>query len=841
MSGAATPTFASAKAPLLRPSGASIACLAFMLGLLLGEAVAFLPAFGWLLLTAAAALSAPWLSPRAGRSLAVVAIVGMGAAWHDVRLERRPADSLALLLRADDPGLVRLEGVVAEEPQVGSAQRGRFARFAYQGIATRFTLVSQALVGREGERLPVSGRVWVSVDEAVYDLHAGDRVSLLGSFHALPDAANPGEPESGRAACQFDVVGRLSIASRANVQPAAGFLESGSGPWRAFTLARHRFRRSAAGWLFAGAFNSEDSQTRRAQALVSALVLGERSNEGEEVTAAFRRAGLAHLLSISGLHLAILAAVVAFAARCLTGSRRLEMLIVALAVLAYLFLVPARIPVVRASIMVLGFLAAEAAGRRYDRLSVLALIALALLIWRPLELWSAGFQLSFGIVAGLIALGEPFRLRVFGERPSPDTLRARDRVVEAFKTALAGSVLAWLLATPLVAYHFQTFCPLAPILGLLALPLAGAVLVLGYAKILTGALWPSLGEVLGPFLTFAAEMTAELALQIDKLPLASARVPPVSGRWLLLATVAVVYLVVHRRRQRRLAVALLVIAAAWLVLGSAPPREFRRGPDAAVRLDMLSVGDGACLILRTAEGALMWDCGSANLLSAGERIVVPALQALGVRRIEALFLSHPNLDHYDAVLAVVDAVPVGRVLVTPDFFARARAEPAGPVAFLRMELETRGIPLAQVTAGWAESGAGVRFTALHPPADASYDRINEGSIVLQVEVAGRTLLLTGDVQGEGLADLRRAHPDLACDVLEMPHHGSATEDAAAFLAALDPAVVLQSTGGRRDPSAFGTLVEGRAWFVTARDGAGWVEITREGEIRSGCYRAESQD
>jgi competence protein ComEC len=836
MSGLTKHSSSMTSAPMVRASGALIACLAFMVGLLLGQSLGFLPVGAWVLVAVAAALAALFAPRKASRGLAAFAIVCIGAAWHDVRLERRPADSLAVLLPTDSQQLVRLEGVVVDEPLIGSAQRGRFARFAYQGVATRFTLAARVLVGRDGERLPTSGRLWVRVDESVYDLHAGDAVHVLGMFHALPAAANPGEPESARAACQFDVVGRLTVASRGSVQRREVASSSSSGVVHAFSMGRHRFRRTAAGWLFAGSFTGNDSQARQAQALVSALVLGERSSDAEEVTAAFRRAGLAHLLSISGLHLAILAAVVAFAARCLTDSRRLEMLIVALAVLAYLFLVPARIPVVRASIMVLGFLAAEAAGRRYDRLSVLALIALALLIWRPLELWSAGFQLSFGIVAGLIALGEPFRARLFGERPSPDTLRWRDRLVEAGKTALAGSLIAWLLATPLVAYHFQTFCPLAPVLGLLALPLAGVVLVLGYAKILTGALWPSLGEILGPFLTFAAEMTAELALQIDKLPFASARVPPISGRWLLVATVTVVYLVVHARQRRRLALALVVLCAVWLAIGSAPPRDFRRRADAVLRLDMLSIGDGACSLLRTTDATYMWDCGSSNLLSAGERIVVPALDALGVREIDGLFISHPNLDHYDAVLAVVEAVIVRRVLVTPDFFERARAEPAGPVAYLQMQLDERGIAVQEISAGWQEAAGEVRMTMLHPSAESSYDRINEGSLVMRVDVGGRTLLLTGDVQGAGLADLRRACPDLRCDVLEMPHHGSATDEAAAFLAALDPAVVLQSTSARRNPRAFGSLALGRAWHMTARDGAAWVEVTRDGEIRSGAFR-----
>ncbi|MCK4873052.1 MAG: ComEC/Rec2 family competence protein [Phycisphaerales bacterium] len=818
-------------------SGAIVAALSFMAGLWLGHTLPWPGAVGWVVLAVVVSVVALIRPRRLGRFVLPVVIACAAAGWHDVRLERVDHSDIGFVVQHGQPRAAQLVGVIATEPTIGSTRQGAFARFAYLGPATRFTLRAERLVGRDGDEQHVTGRVWVRVDESCHGLHAGDRVMVLGMLIALEPPGNPGDEDFVRRARAAGASARLVAAARGNVTT----IESASESWlgrasRRFASVRARVRAKASGWLLLGAFEQDEAYTNEARALVRALVLGERDYDLQTVSGAFRRVGLAHLLAISGLHLGILALVVAGAVRAVTTSRRAEAIVVVAVVLVYLFLVPARVPVVRASIMVLGFIAAESLGRRYDRLSVLALIALVLLIWRPLELWSPGFQLSFGIVAGLIALGGALRTRWFGERPDPDTLSPSQRVGDRLKTLIAGSVLAWALATPLVAHHFATICPTAALLSILSLPLAAVILISGYMKILTGALWPSIGIILGPILTMAAEMLAWLVLRVDRFPFSSIAAPPVSWRWTWFATAAVVYLAIHPRRHRLIAVGLIVIAAAWLFVGSAPPREWRLGRDVALRIDALHVGDGACMVLRSDGRTVIWDCGSASTLAVGDRIIVPAASELGVQTIDALIISHPNIDHYSGAIALARSYHVRQALVTEALLAEAETDPLGPLAYLLDELATLGVPCKAVSAGHTLTLGRAEMTWLHPAPGRIYDRINDGSMVVQIDVAGRTVLLTADVQREGMADLRSAHPDLTCDVLELPHHGSLNEQARAFVADLDPTIVLQSTGLTRDPAAWGDLAVSRTWYATAVGGAAWVEITEAGTIRSGCYR-----
>ena len=114
---------------------------------------------------------------------------------------------------------------------------------------------------------------------------------------------------------------------------------------------------------------------------------------------------------------------------------------------------------------------------------------------------------------------------------------------------------------------------------------------------------------------------------------------------------------------------------------------------------MLAVGDGSCYVLRSGGRTVIFDAGSAGDLDAGRRTIVPALGRLGVRAVDAVAVSHANLDHYSAVIEIVDAVGAATVLVTPQLLETAAAEPAGPVMYLLDELARRYVPVSTVRAG----------------------------------------------------------------------------------------------------------------------------------------------
>ena len=252
---------------------------------------------------------------------------------------------------------------------------------------------------------------------------------------------------------------------------------------------------------------------------------------------------------------------------------------------------------------------------------------------------------------------------------------------------------------------------------------------------------------------------------------------------------------------------------------------------------LLAVGDGSCYVVRSGRSTVVFDAGSSNDLDAGRRLIVPAMRRLGVRRIDAVVISHPNLDHYSAALELVDDFGVDTVLVTPQLLQRAHADPFGPVAYLLQELTDRFVSVSAVSKGEVRAFGRASWSWLHPQVDEAYERVNDGSMVVRIEVAGRRVLLCGDIQRRAMTALLEGGSDIGADVLELPHHGSYHELAGTFVGSVDPGVVLQSTGWSRwRGDRWGDALMGVNRLVTARDGACWVEIDDQGTISVGRFR-----
>jgi competence protein ComEC len=175
------------------------------------------------------------------------------------------------------------------------------------------------------------------------------------------------------------------------------------------------------------------------------------------------------------------------------------------------------------------------------------------------------------------------------------------------------------------------------------------------------------------------------------------------------------------------------------------------------------------------------------------------------------------------------------VLITPQL-ERAGHDPDGAVAYVLKCLEQRRIPVKTIAAGYACRIGHARWNWLHPPADQRFERTNDASMVVRIEVAGRAVLLTGDVEAEALTMLSALGPGLQVDVLELPHHGSDTVEARQFVQMADPSVVLQSTGWSRwRMDTWGEDLGAIQRLVTARDGACTVDIGRCGQITTSRF------
>jgi len=838
------PTTLPMKSPLLERIGPlPAAALAWIAGTALALACApppFAPALGALGLLAAA-LGANRSRPGLARALAFAGLVLGAGAWAGHREAARLGELPKWAGR--EPRLLRVTGTVVTLPRVRVAESGPFAPYDYRPPRTDFELDVSSLEDGGG-RKPVTGRLRVRIADlpeapgaGLPAVERGDRVRATGWLRAPPARDRAAAPETRATWRRLGLTGTL-------VLPAAGNLErlARGGGWRG------RLREAARSALVRG-FEHRPG----ARALVTAILLGDRRHVPPETTEAFRRSGLAHLLAISGAHLGILVLGLVWLTAAVWDRPQRAALATLLLLGLYLLVVEPRVPVMRAGLMAAFWLGARSSGLPIRPIDPLAMAAILLLAWRPAELAGPGFQLSFIVVTALVLFVPALAARL-APRPEPEieppgrTAQVRRRLAEY----AAVSLVAFLAASPLIAWHFGLVSPWAAILSPLAIPLVGFLVAGGLLKILLGLLAPGAGVLLAGPLAWGAELLAGMAETGTRLPagwIELARPAPAAWALAALGTGAAAGFGWFRGRPLALAASLALLAG-WLAIRAAPaPTPWLRlvglgAPPPALRIDALPVGDGTSMILRAAapggrQRAALWECGSRSTPNVGRHVVVPELKRAGVRRLDFVAISHAHFDHYSGLLDVAEAVPVGRVLLPPTFLERARARPGGSAARLLECLAARGIPVEIARAGWRGRLGRVRLRALWPPGDGAPANTNDGALVFSLRVAGRRVLLTGDVEQEALTALMAREPSLGADVLELPHHGSPVPASPELLARVRPRLVLES--GRRD------RLEADPWpqwlarwdarrLATAEVGTARVTIDARGRITAGGFK-----
>lgn len=768
---------------------------------------------------------------RAAYVVGLIAFALVGGAWFIVQRDYVPSDHISRAIQ-DEPAIAGLRGTVVSAPREITPDQGTFGAFNYQKPGTLFELKVDAVDRGDGFEF-TSGAVLVRLKQEEHRIVLGQRIEALGWLSAIGPTQNPGEFDYRAYLERQGISGRISLMNRGNWRAL------GPPPrWTSMGIRRD-IGDAAAGSLRLGMPEDEEQQ-----ALLDALLLGRRTGEMADLSDSFRAVGLSHVLSISGAHLGILLFLVWALGRLLIGRPGVVTLLVLIVLVLFLLAVPWRTPIIRAAIMAAVFCFGYGFGRRLTGVQVLCTATLIVLIWKPTDLFSAGFQLSFGVVGAILLFVRPASRWMLPEpvvklvHPSTWDLGVR-WLVDFF----AVSLVAFAVALPVVMYHFQLISPLAVLLSMLALPVLTAVLAVGYLKILVGLVSPAAGSFLAVPMAWVGDSLSALVMQAQRWPGASITLhmqPSIA--WTLVCITAVVALFSGLFSGRKLPLACCVLlVVGWGLLEQQPASVMDAGARPALVLNMFAVGDGSCFLVRSGDETLMFDCGSQGYWQIGERSIVPALKAMSVRRIDTLMLSHADLDHFVGALDVIDAVEVVRVLVSPDVLREADAHPNRAAGFLVESIRERGYEPEPIEQGWSMTMGDAELAILWPAADYASEKNNNNSLVLAIETAGRRVLLNGDIQDEAIRRLLAADVPLKADVTDLAHHGSFVDASPAWLAAVDPSVVLQSSGPRRlDEDRWGTLLEEADIKRLKTFDRGMVElqIAPDGQMKWSTHRGE---
>ncbi len=543
------------------------------------------------------------------------------------------------------------------------------------------------------------------------------------------------------------------------------------------------------------------------KALARALVLGDASTFPLEWKRGLRVTGLYHLLSVSGVHVALVAGAVWLLAGWFPRVLRLILMLAAIAL--YLLLVGPLPALVRAAVM--GFLAVTAllAERPPAAVNALGWAVILLVLERPDIVQSVGFQLTISATAGLLLLGPPLAERW-------------NRLPHWLASSLAASVGAQLLTIPWALPRFHLLSPLAPLFNLPAVPWTG--LALGASLLWTGAalISPQMAGALLPILDFLAAPFSWPARTGPSFWLPVPLVLSPLAAWLLALLLALTLFIRPRFK-------LLGLAGLALLLSCSLPR------DRGVELAMLDVGQGDAILLRDGPHAVLIDGGGWRTGDLGGRVLLPALLAEGVRSLDAVVMTHPDRDHCGGLVDIAAYLPIREVWMGPGW------EPEGCAGTLAT---LPGARLRIVSAGERSSVGKWTLRILHP--DPDEDRgTNERSLVIRAEALGRSFLLTGDI--ESWVEMRLlacCEDEVQVDVLKVAHHGSKTSSTESFLDTSKPRLALISAGVKNlyhhpSPVILDRLSErGIRVLRTDRDGLilfrlfdGWMRIELPGVPR----------
>lgn len=769
----------------------------------------------WGTLAAVGLATATWLGVRGHRgylaSLCVVLAFGcLGRSSRDLRaLERDPPEGRRLReLHAE------LGDAAFTHPVCLSAELRREPAFGTDAAQLALDVDRLRL---HGGLLPTRGLVLATVGgEALAllePLATGDRVEVWGRLRAPRSFRNPGSFDVEAYLERTDVDLYLSVKSAHLVERVTR-----GSPFRS---ALSRLRSSARRRLEA-AFGSDVAS----RGLVLALVTGDRSRLLPELESLYQRAGIFHVMAISGAHVAVLALLVLGVLRR-GGMDEIPALWVLLMLLPlYAALTGARPPVLRAVVMSSMVIGARLLSLDRPRLNALALGALLLLLWQPLSLSDPGFQLSFAAMAAIVLLAEP--------------LSRRFRFLGFLAAPLAISLAAQVGVLPFAAWHFHRVTPWAPFASLVAMPLASVLVVLG----LLIAFLPPLGWLSSGLVAMArggALALTETASLTAALPAATLAVPrPSAGASLLYALAVIVFLSARPLRARP---KLWLRSGAVVLLATAVVASpVRPSAPAGLTLTAIDVGHGDALLVRLPDGsAMLVDGGGAtgSSFDVGERVVVPFLLDQGVRNLAAVVVTHADYDHLGGLFAVVDSLRVGALWEGAPRWDRPLYRT------FRHRARDRGVPFRELEENQSFDFGGARFEVLAAGGRGQSDKENDRSLVMRVSYAGRSLLLTGDAERGLEADLLRRRAHLRADILKVGHHGSRSSSTPEFLFAVDPSLAIISARARPGPGwpipsarVLSRLkAMGIEYLRTDTEGAVTVTITPAGAIRISTQRA----
>ena len=667
----------------------------------------------------------------------------------------------------------RITGMIAEPPRVTRDADG------VQHI--RYTVAVQTVLQAHEERT-AHGKLYVYTrrDGAEDTLHGviGDVITAEGKIRRPHGYQNPGQIDTvfllrcdGITARLFARENDIKIVPNEEPTRVQSFLQ-----WAADVRALYLNRMA-------------EVMPRSDAAAIFAMLFGGYDGIRPELLEAFTVTGIVHILSVSGSHISLLAAVIAWLALFLHLPRWLSAVMVILAIIVYVILAGLVPPAVRSGIMGAVAFLGIVLGRERDAQYLLVLTGLLMLMIAPLLLFHISFQLSFLATAGLLFLAPVLRACMAG----------LPRVLAASFSITMGAQLATL---PILAWHFNQISLSSLLSNLLVVPIVDLIIVLGLGGGILAFLVPVLGSAAFALDSLLLGITFEMTRAIAALPFSQIWLPSMNvcagiiyylGLFIIIVpkTYRITLFEFIRIFWKNIVIVFSVSMMALFVWHITRPAE--------INVHFIDVGQGDAALVVTPHGhAMLFDTGGTRdaAFDVGARVDLPYLHHYGVRSVDYIFLSHAHEDHAAGAGAILSRMPVKHVYTADEGTAAyARSMRLGDDNPLLMKL-------SRAEEGQSITLDGVTVDVLYAPlySDVEHTTGNEVSNVYRVRYGNASFLFTGDLVKEHEEKMLARGTDLHVTVLKVPHHGSDTSSSEAFVRAVNPLFAVFCVGA---DNAFG--------------------------------------